>query len=138
MRVTIRQKNLKITPALTKYIEQKILKPIHRLLKEGVAQDLPILDLEFARTTRHHRKGKIYRAEANLTLGKKMIRAEADEEDVRKACDLLQAELEREIRSYKGKRIARDRREGRAIKKEFRYDPAARILKKGRNRNEDS
>lgn len=136
MRVTIRQKNLKITPALTKYIEQKVLKPIRRLLKESIVRDLPILDLEFARTTRHHRKGKIYRAEANLTLGKKMIRAEADEEDVRKACDLLQVELEREIRSYKGKRMAQDRREGRKVKGEFRYDPAARILRKGRNRNE--
>ncbi len=138
MRVTIRQKNLKITPALTKYIEQKILKPIRRLLKESSTQDLPILDLEFARTTRHHRKGKVYHAEANLMFGKKMLRAEADEEDIRVACDFLKEELEREIRSFKGKRLAQDRREGRGIKKEFRYDPAARILGKGRNRNEGS
>lgn len=136
MRITIRQKNLKITPALTKYIEQKILNPIRRLLKEGVVRDLPILDLEFARTTRHHRKGKVYHAEANLMFGKKMLRAEADEEDIRVACDFLKEELEREIRSYKGKQMAQDRREGRGVKREFRYDPAARILKKGRKRQE--
>jgi ribosomal subunit interface protein len=136
VRVTIRQKNLKITPALTIYIDQKVLKPIRRLLKESSAGELPILDLEFARTTRHHHKGKVYRAEANLTLGKKVFRAEAEEEDIRKACDLLQEELEQEIRSYKGKRMAQDRREGRGVKRELHYDPAARFNRKGRIRQE--
>lgn len=136
MRVTIRQKNLKITPALTAYIDQKILRPVRRLLKDNSAGDLPILDLEFSRTTLHHRKGKIFNAEANLTLGKKVLHAEADEENIRQACDLLAEELEQEIRSFKGKRLSQSKREGRAMKKEITIHPSAQFNRKGRNRNE--
>ena len=136
MRVTIRQKNLKITPAITRYIELKVLKPARRLLKESGSSDLPILDLEFARTTRHHRKGPVFRAGATLSLGSKLLRAEADGEDMRVCCDLLQEELERELRSYRGKTLALEKREGRTTKKEMRYHPAARFYRKGRIRNE--
>lgn len=136
MRVTIRQKNLKITPSLTRYAEMKILRPIRRLLKEASQNDLPILDLEFSRTTRHHRKGIVFHAQANLTLGRKLLRAAADGEDIRACCDILRGEIEREIRSFKGKRSAQDRREGRTMKKELRYHPAARLNRKGRIREE--
>ncbi len=136
MRVTIRQKNLKITPVLMRYIEQKILKPIRRLLKENTAQELPILDLEFGRTTRHHRKGKVFRAQANLTLGKYLLRAEVDEEDIRAACDLLEEELEEEIRTFKGKSFSLLKRQGRSIKGESRYHPAARFRRASRVRQE--
>mgnify|MGYP001568010046 FL=1 len=136
MRVTVRQKNLKITPALTRYIEQKILKPVRRLLKESTTRELPILDLEFGRTTLHHRKGKVYHAQANLTLGKKLLRAEVDDEDIRAACDLLEEELEEEIRSYKGKRLSLLKRQGRSVKAESRYHPSARFRRGGRVRQE--
>lgn len=136
MRITIRQKNLKITPALTLYIEQKILKPVRRLLKENVARELPILDLEFGRTTLHHRKGRVYHTQANLTLGRKMLRAEVDDEDIRVACDLLKEELEEEIRSYKGKRLSLLKRQGRSSKRESRYHPAARFGRSARVRQE--
>lgn len=136
MRVTIRQKNLKITPALTKYIEMKVLKPVRRLLKEGTGRELPLLALEFGRTTRHHRKGNVYRAEANLSIGKKLFHAEAEARDVRAACDLLEEELEEELRSFKGKRTALDRRDGRRAKRETRYAAEARFRRKGRVRNE--
>lgn len=142
MRVTIRQKNLKITPALTRYIEQKVLKPIRRMLKvprpEGPGSrpqsglgkssggDLPILDLEFGRASRHHRKGRVFHAEANLTIGKKLLRAEIDGEDMRLACDALQEELESAIRTYNGKRRSMAKREGREAKRQTRFHPASR------------
>ena len=136
MRVTIRQKDLKITPVLTRYIEQKVLKPVRRLLKEGISSEPLILDLEFGRTTSHHRKGRVFRAEASLIIGKKMLRAEAEAEDIHASCDLLEAELVREINGFKGKRLAQDRREGRTVKKELRYHPSARFYRKGRILNE--
>lgn len=136
MRVTIRQKDLKITPALTKYIELKILKPIRRRLKEGASTALPILDLEFSRTTSHHRKGKICHAEANLSLGKKIIRAEVDDENMRSACDLLEQALDHELRTFHGKRKSLERRDARRVKRETRFAPTAQIREKGRVRNE--
>lgn len=136
MRVTIRKKNLDITPALGSYIEQKLLKPLKRSLRGIIASELPILDLEVGRSTRHHHKGKVYRVAANLTIGKKLLRAEAEDEDIRAACDLLEEELGREILKFKGSSRARTRRAARAAKKDLHFDPAARLYRKGRIRNE--
>ncbi len=136
MRVTIRQNNLEVTPALGVYIEAKLLKPLRRLLKSHPSQELPILDLEFGRTTRHHLKGKVYHAEATLSLDGKVLRAEVDEEDIRAACDLLEEELKKEVLSYKNKTIALHKREARRVKKDLRLDPAARMYRQGRIRDE--
>ncbi len=136
MRVTIRQKNLEITPALRVYIESKLLKPVRRLLKNAAGEALPILDLEFGRSTRHHRKGKVYHVEANLSLDGALLRAEIDDEDIRASCDLLAEELERQIVTYRGRARARERRGARRAKKDTHFDPAARLYRKGRIRDE--
>ena len=103
MRIAIRAKNLEITPALRAYIEAKIIAPVKRLLRGASFSELLLLDIEISRTTRHHRKGRVYYAEAMLTIGKTVLRAEVDDEDVRAACDLLQEELAQEIRRFKGR-----------------------------------
>lgn len=136
MRVTIRQKNLEITPALNVYLETKLLKPLRRLLKSSLDKELPILELEFGRNTRHHHKGKVYHAEANLSLGGKLLRAEVDGEDIRAACDLLEEELERQILTYKDKTRALHKRGARRAKKDIRLDSGARMYRKGRIRDE--
>lgn len=112
-----------MTPALRQYIEAKVVKPVEKLVKRDTAA---LLDLEFSRTTRHHRKGKVFRAEANLSFGKSLVRAEAEEEDVRVACDVLKEELGREIGSFKEKRGAKEKRNARRLKQELRFGPAAR------------
>ena len=136
MHVSIRQKNLEVTPALKNYIEVKILKPLRRLLKLNIEKELPILELEFGRTTRHHHKGRVYHAEANLSLDGKLLRAEVDEEDIRAACDLLEEELEKQIMTYKSRTQAQNRRGARRVKKDLRMDSAARFYRKGRILNE--
>ena len=138
MRVIIHQKNLVITPALNVYIEAKLLKPLRRLLKPYSGKEFPILELEFGRVTRHHRKGKVYHAEANLSLGGKLLRAEADDEDIRTASDLLEEELEKQIKAHKSRMLALYKRGARRAKKEMRLDPAARMYRKGRILNEGS
>jgi len=136
MRVTIRQKNLIITPPLRVYIESKLLKPIRRLFGKISSSELPILDLEFSRTTLHHNKGKVYKAGATLTIGGRLFRAEVDDEDIRTCCDLLEEELEREILKYKGRRVSLERKGNRRAKKDLRFDKAARLYRRGRIRNE--
>lgn len=136
MRLTLRSKNLVVTPALETYIESKLLKPLRRLLKKAVLQELPLLDLVISRSTRHHRKGKVYRAEANLKIGKNMLRAEVEHEDVRAACDLLEEELERQVSTCKNRSRAMNFRSARQFKKDLRLDRSARLFRKGRIRNE--
>lgn len=123
MRVTIRKKNLEVTPALAEYIEKKILKPLKKLLKNAVAEDLPILDLEVERTTNHHLKGDVHRIEANLSIGKKFFRAEAADQDIYAACDLVEKELEREISAEKGRTRSNALRKERKLKDELRGGP---------------
>ena len=138
MRVTIRKKNIEITPALEVYLETKLLKPLKRSLKGIIGSELPILDLEVGRSTRHHHKGKVYRVAASLIIGKINLRAEEESEDIRSACDLLEEDLEREILKFKGGSRAKTLRLARAAKKELHLDPLARFYRKGRMREEGS
>ena len=78
----------------------------------------------------------VYRATASLSLGSKLLRAEADAEDLRAAIDMLEEELKRSLQSFKEKAAARQKRESRRVFREMRYDPAARLKRKGRIRNE--
>lgn len=136
MRITIRRKNLDITPALQVYIESKLTKPIRRLIENSAVQALPILDLEFYRNTKHHRKGNVYHAEANLNIGGRIVRAKVDDVDMRAAIDLLEEEIRRSILNFKGRARARELRGERRAKKDLRLDPAARLYRSGRIRNE--
>lgn len=136
MRSTLRNKNLIITPALTAYIEAKVLKPLRKLLGNLLKSELPILDLEVGRSTKHHNKGKVYRVTASLTFGKNVLRAEVENEDVRVACDLLKEELERSIGNFKEKFRAKNFRQARKFKKDLRFSREARFFRKGRIRNE--
>jgi ribosomal subunit interface protein len=137
MRVTIHQKDLEITPSLREYIETKIKKSLKPLLRHGDDSfGTPTLDLEFSRTTRHHRKGMVYYAEANVTLGKEVLRVSATAPDIRAASDALESELRRGVIGYQTKKKSVDVRKARSIKKDIRLDPAARLRRKGRIREE--
>ena len=138
MRVTIRQKDLEITPALREYIEQKVVRPAEKLLKRDEQKGTPLLDIEVARTTHHHKKGEVYRVSVSLTLGKKLIRAEVENENVHAACDLVEDELKRVITSYKSRAFSMFKRMARRLKRELRFDRAARFFQKGRIRDEEN
>ena len=136
MRLTVRQKSIRITAPLRAYMEQKIIEPVRRAAEGFGLSDLPILDIDIERTPRHHRKGQVYRVTAALTLGKKMIRAEATEEDPRAACDLLEDELKREIQTYKTRSLTLLKRGARQAKKDLHFARSARMFRKGRIRDE--
>ena len=63
--------------------------------------------VEIARSTRHHRKGDVFYAEAmfeNVPGGQK-VRAESTEPDIRLSIDQVKEKLKKEIRRYKDKLI---------------------------------
>jgi len=76
-----------------------------KMTKKFLARDNePIaLNIEVGKTTRHHKTGKVFRAETNLKIGKTLLRAEALGESLNEAIDLLEEELEREIKKFKEK-----------------------------------
>ena len=124
MRLIIKATNFSLTPALSEFIERKIGGEISTLLSQRFRQpELPkgkdtlSAKVEVARTTRHHNKGNIFRAEVTISLpGKKTLRAEAEEWDVRVAIDKVRDELFMEINKWKEKRTTRSKTMARKFK----------------------
>lgn len=113
MRTIIKGKQTDLTPVIRAYIEAKIIGPATRIVGKGDA----LLEVELSRASRHHRKGNVWWAEANLKIGKTLIRAEEEGEDPHAVIDNLENELLREIKSFKGKKQTKDIRTARKIKK---------------------
>jgi len=63
--------------------------------------------VEIARTTRHHKTGDVFCAEASFSIGKKLLRAEDIDWDIRVAIDKVKDKLKQEINKYKDKQIGR-------------------------------
>lgn len=99
MQIDIEATNLELTPPLREYIEKKIGK-LAKFLRRFDESSVHVR-VEVARSTRHHRHGNIYHAEANLHFPGGMLRAEHQAEDVRVAVDKVKKVLQREIRKYK-------------------------------------
>ena len=121
MRINIKATNIKLDEALKVWVEKKIGEIEKFLVDFGSRKyfkEKPNLEIkvEIGKTTRHHLKGEVFRAEVQLCLPKQIIRAEAVSEDLRDAINQVKDELQREVKRYKGKRIARARRWARKVK----------------------
>jgi len=122
MKIVIKATNIKLTSALRQYIEEKInsLEKFLEIVKVWV---------EVGKETRHHRKGPFFRAECQMRLPKKSIRSVAVKEDLRLAVDEVKDELQRELKEYKKKMMAKIKRGARVHKKSLKLHPAAKIKK---------
>jgi putative sigma-54 modulation protein len=102
MKVTIKATNLKLTPGIKKAIEEKIA---------TLDKFIPYIDtsveafVEVALETRHHKKGKIYYAEANIKVLGRVIRSEAREDNIYRAINMVKDELQRALKEYKKRKI---------------------------------
>ena len=100
MKLNIKFTNLDSTLAISEYVESK-LNSLDKLVEKFDAEGAVLADVEIARTTKHHHKGPVFRAEINLQLPKKIIRAEHEDWDIRVAVDQMRHKLQREIVKYK-------------------------------------
>lgn len=134
MQITIKTKFVSLTDTMKAYVEEKLVAHVRR----ASGGDVPTasLDIEVGRSSRHHRKGAVWQAQATLRQGKDVLRAEAAGENFQEAVDLLENELIREVNTYKGKQSAITRRGARRAKKDATIAKAARFYRKGRIREE--
>lgn len=100
MQIIIKSTNLSLTPSLRIYIEKKLGR-IDKLVKKFDTGGATRLHLEVARTTKHHHKGQVFMAEANLFLPKRTLRAVEKSYNLRTAIDILKHKLHLEIIKYK-------------------------------------
>jgi ribosomal subunit interface protein len=128
MRIVVKTTNLTLTPSLATFLDERmhaIAKLVARM--EARSRDAAFGDrgvvarVELARTTRHHRKGDVFRAEITLDLpSKKILRTEAEGDDLYRAIVEARDELRREIRSFKEKRSTLVRVGGRELKRRIK------------------
>lgn len=120
MKINIKATNLDLTPAIREYIEEKIgsldrflrrfvgVRPCVGLKRFESKNEIEVF-VEIARTTKHHRHGNVLYAEATVPIGKKILRAEHFDWDIRVAIDKVRDKLQQEIKKYKEIKIEKDR-----------------------------
>lgn len=120
MNITIKTKNIELTPSLESFINKKIggLKKFlkvfgHHSTPIPGGRDLFETLVEVEKETMHHRKGQVFKAEAKLYLPGKSLFTKAYSDDLMKAISEVRDELESEIRKHRTKLIDIPRREGK-------------------------
>lgn len=127
MEIIFKSKNFFLTPSVEDYVQKKI-KTLEKFLK-NFNQETIKFEVEVGRTTYHHRSGDIFRAEINLSLGGRLLRAESEQDDLFAAIDEVRDDLEQEIKKFKAKKDTIFIRGARSIKKKFGLSGLARFKK---------
>jgi putative sigma-54 modulation protein len=110
MNIKIKATNIVLTDYLLKLVDQKI-KKIEKLLPDN--PDL-IIEVEIGKTTNHHQKGELFRAEVQVEVpGGKMLRAVSEKEDFSAALTDTRKELEVQIKKHKEKISLEQRRKAK-------------------------
>ena len=105
MNINIKATNIDLSPNIKGYIQKKM-----DMLEKYLGK-ISVINVQFEveMTTRHHNKGEIFRAEANMRLPGKMLRVEKTEKDLFKAIDKVKDHMQLAIKKYKEKKITKSR-----------------------------
>lgn len=113
MKIKIKTTNFRLLPDIETYLENKL-----NALDKFLPRDESIFaDVELAKTTKHHQKGNVFKAEVNISVPGRLIRSQAEEWDLRVAIDKVKDELQLELKKYKEKNSTLSKRGARQIKK---------------------
>jgi putative sigma-54 modulation protein len=108
MNISIKGTNLDLTTAIKEYVDDKV----GNLDKFIDAMEAKV-ELE---KDKRHQTGLVYRAEVNMIVGGKIMRAEAKAEDIYAAVDLVIPKLKEQVSKFKDKRTTQARKGAREAK----------------------
>ena len=118
MHIKLQGTNLSLTPEIRSFVHKK-LKDCQRALGD-VNPGAVHIAIELERTTRRHpmerRDEQLYRAEANVKVPGRLIRAEESAMHLEQAIVQMKNTLTRNIRHWRERAIERKRKGGRAVK----------------------
>lgn len=126
MNLILKATNIEITSSLDQYVTDA-LGSLGKLV-QSLGGDVE-MRVEVGRSTFHHRKGEVFFSEANLKIGKNVLRSRAESLTVQAAVDEVRDELRNEIYKFKGKRETVFRRGARSFAKLLKISPLARLRK---------
>ena len=116
MKINLKTKNFSLTESIKNYLENKL-----NSLDKFLPSDESIsANVDLSKTTKHHQKGYVFRAEVNLRVPGKLIRASATEWDLRVAIDRVKDDILKEVKNNKEKNISLNKKGGRLFKKILR------------------
>ena len=112
MKINFQGTNLELTAETLDYCREKL----GGLDKFLAGDEDAFLEVELGKTTRHHKQGEVFRAEANLHTAARHFRSEAVAEDFYVAIDEVKDELLTEVKRYRKRQGTLLRRGGRLVK----------------------
>ena len=104
MKIDISYNNITSDEPLEVFIREKI-----GSLDKIIGHDQGTARVEVGKPSKHHRSGPIFHAEANLSLGGNLLRAESMDSDLRTAIVNVKNELHTQITKFKEKRTDESR-----------------------------
>jgi len=104
------------TPAIESYAREKV-GSLEKFLPHYTHESGELVfEVEVGKTTEHHKRGDVFRAEINFTAGRIHFRSEAEKDDLYAAIDEAKDEMQRELRRNKNKHIQIARHGGAKLK----------------------
>jgi putative sigma-54 modulation protein len=113
MNIKIKASRMELTPSIEDYVYKR-MEAVTKLI--AGQEESTVCDVEVGKTTEHHNKGDVFRAEVNLTVSGKQYYASSEKGDLYSAIDHVQSEIVRELKTGKEKRLSAIRRGGARIK----------------------
>lgn len=115
MQVTIQANHLELTEAIREYAEKKIGE-LDKFVPDGTHVSADII---LERTTAHHKKGEIFKAETNVSVPGQLLNASAEHEDLYAAIDKVRDGAMRELKRYKEKQSDKQMKGARKAKEQL-------------------
>lgn len=112
MNIRIKATNVMLSPSLSDYVNKCLGKVSGMIGDDTTAQ----CDVELARTTQHHQKGDIFKAEMHVVGANIDAYASAERQDLNMAINDVRDEIVRKIRSSRNKHMSYVRRGGARVK----------------------
>ncbi|MBP6858412.1 MAG: ribosome-associated translation inhibitor RaiA [Candidatus Pacebacteria bacterium] len=112
MNTNIKTTNISLTDAIAEYV-QKRMEKIEKLVGDDTSVQC---DIELARTTAHHNKGDIFKAEIHIVGTGLNIYKSSEKEDLYAAVDEMRDGVLRELKSHRQKNMSHIRKGGAAVK----------------------
>lgn len=112
MNIKTKGTNLSLTDSINEYVGKRLEKIMRLVGEEASVQ----CDVELAKTTGHHQKGEIFRAEIHIIGPGRNVYASSEKEDLYAAIDEVSDEATRALKSSKKKYLSFVRRGGAQVK----------------------
>lgn len=115
MNINIKATNMDLTTAIDQNVREK-LNNINKLLNNDEANAY----VEVGRTTNHHNKGDVYRAEINLSSGEEKYYASSEGPDLYTSINDVKEQILREVKRSRGKKNTLFKRGAISVKKRLK------------------